>query len=106
MIETGAMNDNEIIVKRGLSKDRLVYLTPPADKASIKTEVIDGLKPMTTPAPGADSAKSIQMPAGKATVPPASGAKVMAPTAAPAAPAKPKGWNPGLVSCNTLPNAS
>src|SRR4051812_4049978 len=36
MIETGAMNDNEIIVKRGLSKDGLVLLTPPADKSGIK----------------------------------------------------------------------
>ena len=80
MIETGAMNDNEIIVKRGLSKDALVLLTPPADKASIKTEVIEGLKPMVAPTPGADSAKSIQMPAGKAPVTPAPGAKVMTPT--------------------------
>jgi hypothetical protein len=87
MIETGAMNDNEIIVKRGLSKDGLVFLTPPADKAGIKTEVIDGLKPITAPTPGADSAKSIQIPAGKPTVTPAAGAKVMTPTVTPPAPA-------------------
>lgn len=91
MIETGAMNDNEIIVKRGLSKDRLVLLTPPADKAGIKTEAIDGLKPVTVPAPGADSAKSIQIPAAKPTVTPASGAKVMTPAVTPPAPAQKKG---------------
>jgi hypothetical protein len=85
------MNDNEIIVKRGLSKDRLVLLTPPTDKAGIKTEVIDGLKPMTAPTPGADSAKSIQIPAAKPAVTPASGAKVMTPTVTPPVAAKKKG---------------
>ena len=49
MIETGATNDNEIVVKKGLSKDDRVCLTPPADKASIKTEMIAGLKPIVAP---------------------------------------------------------
>jgi hypothetical protein len=77
MIETGAMNDNDIIVKRGLSKDRLVLLTPPTDKTGIKTETIPGLMPITAPVAGNDSAKKVQMPATK---PPAPAA------AAPAAP--------------------
>lgn len=91
MIETGVMNDNEIIVKRGLSKDGLVLLTPPADKEGIKTEVIPGLKPITAAVPGADSAKTIQMPVGKPMAAPAAGAKAAAPTPAPTAPAKQKG---------------
>ena len=66
MIETGAMNDNEIVVKRGLSKDGLVLLAPPADKAGIKTETIPGLKPITAPIAGGDTAKSVKMPAAKA----------------------------------------
>ena len=68
MIDPGSMNDNEIIVRRGLSKDDVVYLSPPADTSGIRTEKIDGLKP-TLNAPdnpatkGPDSAKSITVPA-------------------------------------------
>src|SRR4051812_14370866 len=36
-IETGLMNDNEIVVTRGLQKDDRVLLSPPADKAAIET---------------------------------------------------------------------
>jgi RND family efflux transporter MFP subunit len=68
MIDAGTMNDNEIIVRKGLSKDDVVYLTPPADTAGIRTETIEGLKPIIAapekPAtPGADSAKSVTVPA-------------------------------------------
>lgn len=35
-IETGVMNDDEIVVVRGLSKSDRVFLTTPADKAAIK----------------------------------------------------------------------
>ena len=68
MIDPGSMNDNEIIVRRGLTKDDVVYLSPPADTSGIRTEKIDGLKP-TLNAPdnpatkGPDSAKSITVPA-------------------------------------------
>jgi RND family efflux transporter MFP subunit len=61
MIETGAMNDNEIVVRKGLTKDDRVFLTPPADKATLKTEVIPGLKPVVAPT-GGDSAKSVTLP--------------------------------------------
>jgi RND family efflux transporter MFP subunit len=87
MIETGAMNDNEIVVKRGLSKDRLVLLTPPTDKTGIKTETIPGLMPMTAPVAGNDAAKSVTMPATK-TVP--APMKVPVPAATPPAAAKKK----------------
>src|SRR5207248_1905429 len=59
MIETGAMNDNEIAVRKGLAKDDRVYLTPPADKANIKTITIPGLKPIAPLSTQGDSAKSV-----------------------------------------------
>jgi len=65
MIETGTSNDNEIIVRRGVTKDDHVLLTPPTDKTGIKTSKIDGLKPVAAPTAGGDTAKSVKMPAAK-----------------------------------------
>jgi hypothetical protein len=65
MIETGTTNDNEIVVKQGLKKDDLVYLTPPANKEALRVATIPGLKPTLTPGVNSDTAKSIEMPAGK-----------------------------------------
>ena len=66
MIDAGTMNDNEIIVRKGLTKDDVVYLTPPADTSGIKTEKIEGLKPIVpaaekpaTPTPDSASARSV-----------------------------------------------
>jgi len=70
MIETGAMNDNEIIVRRGLTKDDQVYLTAPADKENIKTEVIPGLKP-AVPGTTGDTAKAVTLPVKPTAAPPA-----------------------------------
>ena len=64
MIETGAMNDNEIIVRRGLSKDDRVLLSIPTDKTGIKTVIIPGLKPIVAPTSG-DTAKNVTLPAAK-----------------------------------------
>jgi len=61
MIETGVMNDNEIVVRRGLAQGDQVLLTVPADRASIKTVVIPGLKPVDT-SPSGDSAKGVSLP--------------------------------------------
>jgi multidrug efflux pump subunit AcrA (membrane-fusion protein) len=86
MIETGTANDNEIIVRQGLTKDDKVFLSPPAEKASIKVEAIPGLKPMAAPVAGGDTAKSVKVPAG----PPAPAG--MKPVGTPAAaPVKAKG---------------
>jgi RND family efflux transporter MFP subunit len=83
MIETGTSNDNEIIVRRGLTKDDVVMLTPVTDKTGIKTEIIDGLKPVTAPIAGGDTTKSVKIPAAKP-----SGPVLMMPSpAAPLAPA-------------------
>jgi len=61
-IETGVLNDNEIVVKRGLKKGERVLLVPPPDKASVKVELIPGLKPATPTPPGGDTAKRVTLP--------------------------------------------
>ncbi|MHB1223239.1 MAG: efflux RND transporter periplasmic adaptor subunit [Gemmatimonadaceae bacterium] len=54
-IETGTMNDNEIVVLRGLADGDAVLLTPPTDRASLPLERLDG---SSTPPPVApESAK-------------------------------------------------
>ena len=58
MIEAGTMNDNEIIVRRGLAKGDLVLLARPADQGGISTETIPGLKPIVS----ADSVKAALPP--------------------------------------------
>ena len=60
-IETGAMNDNEIIVRRGLTKDDQVLLAPPADKSNIPLSLIPGLKPQA-PTSSGDTGHSVQLP--------------------------------------------
>jgi RND family efflux transporter MFP subunit len=88
MVETGTMNDNEIVVKKGVSAGDRVLLAPPADKNGIATEIIPGLKPITAPIAGGDTAKSTSMPA-KPEPPkgaaPAATPKASAPAATPKA---------------------
>jgi len=89
MIETGATNDNEIVVRKGLTKDDHVLLTAPPEKASVKTEIIPGLKPVT-PGTSGDTAKGVTLPVKpepKAAAP----TPATKPAAAPAPIAKPKG---------------
>jgi RND family efflux transporter MFP subunit len=61
MIDVGTTNDNEIVVRKGLTRDDRVYLAPPADRADIRTETIPGLKPLTDSA-GTDAAKGVTLP--------------------------------------------
>jgi RND family efflux transporter MFP subunit len=61
-IETGVMNDNEIIVRRGLQKGDKVLLVPPPDKATLKVETIPGLKPVPPAGTGGDTAKRVTLP--------------------------------------------
>ncbi len=86
-IETGMMNDNEIVVKQGLAKNDRVLLSPPTDKTGIKSVTIPGLKPTTTSA-GADTAKSVTLPAKPA---PSGTEPAAKPAPAVVAPVKPKG---------------
>jgi RND family efflux transporter MFP subunit len=85
MVETGTMNDNEIVVRRGLSAGERVLLTPPTDKAGIKTEIIAGLKPQAPPAAAADAPKGVSVPVKTAT-PASTPAAAPAPTAVKAKP--------------------
>ena len=62
MVETGAMNDNEIVVRRGVAAGDRVLLAPPTDRAGVQTVVIPGLQPVTAPVAGGDTAKSIKAP--------------------------------------------
>src|SRR5258705_3233339 len=62
MVETGEMNDNEIVVRRGLAAGDRVLLTPPADRVAVQTVTIPGLKPITAPVAGGDTAKSVKAP--------------------------------------------
>jgi RND family efflux transporter MFP subunit len=86
MIETGAMNDNEIIVRRGLTADDRVLLSAPTDKSSISTEVIDGLKPAGLAGSG-DTATRVTLP----IKPPVAPSTAKSPAATPAPATKPKG---------------
>ena len=86
MIETGAMNDNEIIVRKGLAKDDRVLLAPPTDKTGIETKIIPGLKPVVPGSTAGDTAKSVTLPAK-----PASGGVPAVPGKSPAPAPKPKG---------------
>lgn len=68
-IETGVLNDNEIVVTRGVRKGDKVLLVPPPDKATLKVELIPGLKPAAPAAPGGDTAKRVTLPVGTPTNP-------------------------------------
>lgn len=49
MVETGLINDDEIVIKHGLSRDDVVLLNPPADQAGVRVERIPGLQPVAVP---------------------------------------------------------
>jgi hypothetical protein len=54
-IETGAMNDDEVVVTRGLEENDRVLLSPPADKDKITLDRLAGSK-AGVKAPGGDTA--------------------------------------------------
>ncbi len=76
MVETGAMNDNEIVIRRGLAANDRLLLAAPSDKSGIKTIAIAGLMP-TAASAGGDSAASVMLPGQK------SPGKAAAPASAP-----------------------
>jgi hypothetical protein len=65
-IDVGIMNDNEIVVRRGLAKGDEVLLVPPADRASIETNRLPGVKPVHPTGAGADTPRSVTIPATRA----------------------------------------
>ena len=56
-IETGTMNENEIVVLRGLSANDVVLLTPPADRSTLETIMLPG-------GPGGDAPQGQPVPIG------------------------------------------
>jgi hypothetical protein len=86
MVETGTMNDNEIVVRRGVEAGDRVLLAPPTDRTGISTSTIPGLMPTTAPIAGGDTGKSVKMPSGST----APTAPAPTPASAPAPASKPK----------------
>lgn len=63
-IETGVMNDNEMVVRRGLTADDVVLLSPPPDRATLPLVPLEGKSPTAPPLPGADTPTSVPVPRG------------------------------------------
>lgn len=67
-VETGAMNDNEVVIARGLDADDRVLLVPPADERAKSPIVrLPGGTRKPAPVPGADSAASRKVPVTSAS---------------------------------------
>lgn len=62
-VETGMMNDNEIIIRKGLAADDHVLLSPPTDKSEIKTSLLPGVSDTPPATTGADTQKGVSLPA-------------------------------------------
>jgi hypothetical protein len=58
-IELGLMNDDDIIVQHGLSKDDRVLLSPPAEKSRIQTVRLPGGVPKPPPPGRGDTSRAI-----------------------------------------------
>jgi RND family efflux transporter MFP subunit len=62
-VTTGEMNDNEIIIHKGLEKGDKVLLMPPANKAELKPSLLPGVNPVPPATGGADTPRSVSLPA-------------------------------------------
>ena len=84
-IETGAMNDDEVVVAKGLGENDEVFVVPPADAEQLAVQRLPGSRAHVQPTESGDTAVSTQLkttPGAKGDAPPK--------TAAPA----PKGAGP------------
>jgi hypothetical protein len=81
-VETGAMNDNEVVIARGLEDDDEVLLVPPADERARQpiTRLPGGTKKPQPATPGPDSTPTQKVPAV-----PGATASATTPAATPAA---------------------
>lgn len=68
-IVTGAMNDNDVVVQQGLARGEEVLLTPPHDKLGIETSLLPGARSAPPPTGGADTPKSVTIPAARPVQP-------------------------------------
>jgi RND family efflux transporter MFP subunit len=55
-VATGAMNDNEVVIVKGLAEDERVLLSPPDDKGKLALVRLPGSTSPTKPAAGGDTA--------------------------------------------------
>jgi len=76
-IETGAMNDDEVVVTRGLNENEELLLIPPPDGDKMEVARLPGSREKPKPVPAGDTAAS--KPVGSSVKPP-SGAAKSAPT--------------------------
>jgi RND family efflux transporter MFP subunit len=79
-IETGLMNENEVIVARGLEPDDEVLLAAPTDVAAVTTVSLPARPGKSAPARPADSARAAPVP----VLPPGKAGTAATPAAAPA----------------------
>ena len=91
-VETGAMNDDEVVIVRGLAADEQVLLSPPAGSDEIETVNLPGTGDRPK-AKGGDSAEG-PTPVPVNPAPPPSPAEKGATRPAPAAPAAPAARTP------------
>jgi multidrug efflux pump subunit AcrA (membrane-fusion protein) len=54
-VELGALNDNDVVIQRGLTIDDRVLLSPPADKDKVRVEKLAGSRNVPNAKPGDDS---------------------------------------------------
>ncbi len=59
-VELGAMNDNDVVVQRGLEVSDRVLLSPPADKDKLKLEKLAGSRNVPGSKPGTDAQQAPQ----------------------------------------------
>jgi multidrug efflux pump subunit AcrA (membrane-fusion protein) len=69
-VELGALNDNEVVVQRGLDINDRVLLSPPADKDKLKLEKLAGSRNVPGAKPG-DDAQPAPQPVPVKPAPPA-----------------------------------
>jgi len=55
-VQTGAMNDDEVVIVKGLAQDERVLLSPPEDKDRLTLVRLPGTPTPTTPTAGGDTA--------------------------------------------------
>ncbi len=72
-VELGALNDNDVVIQRGLDINDRVLLSPPPDKDKVKVEKLAGSRNVPSAKPGDDAKPSPQSvpvkPAPSATAP-------------------------------------
>ncbi len=85
-VQTGAMSDDEVVITRGLDEGEHVLLSPPANASEVETVRLPGSGDAPPPTAGDTAVKQPVLPD--------TGARTVAPGAAPAAP-KPPGAHQG-----------